>query len=228
MNPLDFFFYFAAVFVGALIALTLGRALAARIAGPHAALVLGGPIISITFALPHSREREEDQESEIDTGNTDTPENTKETAGNTEETPGDMLPLVVNHSGDQHLVPRMTREEYHELIEIRVKVIDLLQKCLDYYRETGEPDKGVIPRWNKIHMQSEDRGKYVDALWYSGYVIKSSKGTLIDQAYYPTCAALLQAVKDNQIRVYPYGWAQRKQKRHMDAAMALPENKRDD
>lgn len=229
MNPLDFLFQFSAVFVGAIIALTLGRALAARIAGPHAGLVLSGPIIAINIALPHSREREEDQDNEIDTGNTETAGNTEETQGNTKETalsaPSDYM-TVTDNSGSRS-VRRFTREEYHELVEIRVKTIDLLQKCLDYYRESGETDDGKIPRWNKIHMQSEDRGRYVDALWDSGYVLKSSKGTLIDPAYFPTCEALMLAIKENRVTVYPYGWAERMKQKHLEAAMALPGNDRE-
>lgn len=222
--PLDFVVQILAVGVGAYSALLLARAIAARIAGQNAPLVLGGPLISISIPLPR-RSTDDDDEDDGETGNRET----AETPGNSRETAGETPDLVsLGYAGEQHLVPRMSREEYHELVAVRQQAIGLLDRCVTYYRENQMADDGVIPRYDKIHMKSEDRGKIVDNLWESGYIIKNPNKTSTDPAYFPTCSSLLQAIIDKRARVYPMGYLDRKRQRLDDAIAALPEHKRDE
>lgn len=203
------------------------RAIAARIAGDEgrAKMALANPSLTLYFPtalLPAPRY--DDDENETETGNTATPENSENNGETGGETP-DLMTL--GYAGEQRLAPRMSREEYHELLNIRQEAIALLDRCVKYYRDNQSSDDGTIPRYDKIHMKSEDRGRIVDNIWYSGYVIKSPNRTAIDPAYYTTCAALMKAIIDKQARIYPLGYLERKQQRLDDAVAALPANKRE-
>ena len=225
MNPLDFFFQFAAAFVISLIALTLGRALAARIAGPNAGLVLSGPIISINIALPHRREVEEDQEDDGETGNTETGETLGNTPGNTSVSPVSTV-FEANDMGERKLLPRMTSDERNELLACRNSALILLSRCVDYYKVKQEQDIGVIPRYDKIGTKAEYRGQIVDTLEYSGFVSKTKNKTFVVPEI-GTCTALFELIRSNQRRVYPIGYAERKQAILDSAVNALPEYERE-
>lgn len=224
LDPFDFVIRLVALFVGVYIVVLMGRAIAARIAGNHAPLVLGTALINISLPLPR-RYSDEDDENDMETGNTET----LKTSGNSGETAGETPEMVtMNYSGEQHLVPRLSREEYHELISVRVRAIDLLDRCVKYYRDNQAADSGVIPRYNKIGMKATDRQAAVDNLWYSQYVVKAPNETKVDPAYFATCKELMQAIIDKRARVFPLGYLEQQEKKRMDIVANLPESKRDD
>lgn len=202
-------------------ALMIGRAIAARIAGDHAEEVLGMSLISITLpALPRRRSDTVD-EKQAETGNTTTPENTKEQP----ETPDFM---AVSNIGAKSIVPSMTREEHEELIRVRHEAIGLLNKCVTYYQDNSLTDDGTIPRYDKIKMNADDRGKIVDNLWYSTYIVKTKNKTYTDPAYHASCQSLMRAIISGKAKVYPLGYSERKQELMDSAVMALPANERHD
>lgn len=235
MNPLDFFFQFTAVFVLGIIALTLGRALAARIAGPHAPLVLGGPIITINITLPHRREMEEDQEVDVETGNTETPGNTENTAISTVSDY-----MTVTDSAGSRLVKRMTQEELIEFTKARNDALDLLKMCLEYDHKLSLPDDGTIPHYTaftkrakmEVGIGAKTRGDIVANLEYSGLVsVKDRKSTRVVPVKDPdsehpliigSCTELIKLITRGRVWVYPDGYNERKYEQHMDAVMALP------
>lgn len=219
MEPLIFPIELLKYFFAGYLLLLLGRAVAARIAGPHAELVLGTSLITISIPPLPRRSDDDGEEDDEETGNRET----LETPGNTRETAGETPDLTVAYAGEQHLVPRMSREEYHELVNVRLQAIGLLDRCVKYYRDNQIADDGIIPRYDKIHMKAEDRGKTVDDLWESGYIIKNPNKTSTDPAYFPTCASLMQAIIDKRARVYPMGYLERKRQIRDSAVMALPE-----
>lgn len=199
----------------------LVRAIAARIAGDEgrARTALMPPSITVIWPTPLlPAPRDDDDDDEGETGNTDTEGNSGNSEGNSGET---VFP--VNDRAGSHPVLNMTREEYHEIVDLRRKSIDLLARCVDYYRENNAVDDGTIPRHDKIHMQPENRGAIVDGLWYSSYVIKTKNKTLVDPHRYPTCAALLEAIKSGHAKVYPLNYFESKQARLENAISTLPQ-----
>lgn len=222
---MDFVVELGKWFVIAYLIILLGRAVAARIAGNNAQLVLGSSLITISLPALPRRSSDDDQESDEETGNTETPEY----AGNTEETAGE-TPYFdrFNDLGEQRLVPKMSRDEYHEFVAVRVRAIDLLQRCVKYYADNQMSDNGIIPRYDKIGMKSQNRQDAVNDLWYSQYIVKAPNVTSVDPAYYPTCGTLMQAIIDKQARVYPLGYLERKKALRDAAFNALPENDRND
>lgn len=196
--------------------LMIGRAVAARIAGDNADAVLGMALISISIPLPR-REKETVDEKQAETDNTITAENT----GEQPKTPDFM---AVSNIGAKSIVPSMTREEHEELIRVRHEAIGLLNKCVMYYQSARLPDDGTIPRYDKLKMNADDRGKIVDNLWYSTYIVKTKNKTYTDPAYFATCQSLMRAIIANKAKVYPMGYSERKQELIDSAVMALPEN----
>lgn len=226
MNPLDFFFQFAAAFVAAIIALTLGRAIAARIAGPHADALLNTPIIpislSLNIALPHRREVEEDHGNDMETGNTETAGNTGETQGNSAVSlPQTSQTFEANDLGTHKTLPVMSREELSELRACHNDALTLLARCMDYYKAQNETDFGIIPRYDKIRMKAEYRGQIVDMLEYSGVVSKTKNKTFVVPEI-GTCTALFNLIHTDKRRIYPVGYAERKQAVLDSAVNALP------
>lgn len=222
--PFDFLAQFLALSVGAYSALLMVRAIAARVAGNNAPLVLGGPLISINFPLPR-RENENDQDDAGETGNTETANHT----GNSVETPPETSDLMtVGYQGEQHLVPRMSREEYHRLLDVRFRAIGLLEHCVKYYKDNQAADTGVIPRYDSIGMNAKNRQDAVNDLWYSSFVVKSPNQTSVDPMYFTSCGALLQAIIDKRVRVVPFNYLEDKQKLLDEAVAALPHTKSGD
>lgn len=211
-----------------LLAWFVGRAIASRIAGDEgrAKIALANPGFTIylpTALLPAPRD--EDQIIDSETGNTATPEN----SGNSEETGGETAQervFPVNSSAGTHQVLAISRDEYQELMTVRHEAIGLLNRCVNYYRESNTVDDGTIPRYDRIRMKAEDRGQIVDNLWYSTYVVKTKNRTYTDPQYFPTCAALMQAIISNRAKVYPLNYAERKQARLENAISQLPQNVR--
>lgn len=222
---------FLVVIIASYLALLMGRAIAARIAGQNnAEMVLNfvpfpfSILTDLVSALPHSRQMDDDQESDEETGNTETPENSGNTLGNTAGNSVSQEFMSLNYNGGQHLAPRMTREEHAELVGVRHDAIALLDRCVKYYHDTQTVDDGTIPRYDKISMKAEHRGTIVDNLWYSTYVVKTKNRTYTDPQYFTTCAALMQAIINNRVRVLPMGYAERKQDILDSAVQILPEN----
>lgn len=227
MDPFPVVTYLVILLVGSASVLTLFRAISARIAGPYSQAI-SSPLINVTFnALPHPKESEENQENAGETGNTATLENTGNNGETMRETMG-MSPLaqsnmaLVNDTNGSHVSPLLTREDYHELVEVRVHSIALLEACVKYYAAKEETDCGVIPRYDEIHMKSANRQAYVNDLWYSQFVIKAPKKTMVDPALYQSCKELMEAIKANRAKVYPMGYLEKLEKRRMDAVNALP------
>lgn len=232
MDPIQFVIELMKWGIAAYLVLLLGRAVAARIAGEHAESVLDSSLITIpitvTLALPHHNQKDNDQELAEETGNRETPDNTGNSGETPGETPDDAGLMTLGYAGEQHLAPRMSRQEHHELIKARNEAIGLLDRCVKYYREKQKTDDGVIPRHDKIHMQPELRGTIVDSLWYSQWVVKAPNKTSVDPAYFPTCNDLMLAIRDGRARVYPMGYLERKQAMLNEAVQALPELERND
>jgi hypothetical protein len=206
--------------------LLMGRALSARAAGPHAELVLNQPLLTMLIPLPHWRKRDDVEESELDTGYTNTPEYAK-VRESTPESTQEML--VVNDIGKPALLPRLTDEEAISLEEARRNAIVLLNKCVQYYQSdaaklAGELDTGQIPRHDVIHMGSKQRKQIVDDLWESGFCSKGNTGTYILSEVSASCGELLQHIikRDPKYRVYPLGYSRRKKSIMDDAVNALP------
>ena len=213
--------------IGAYLVLLLGRAMAARLAGPqNAEMVLNfvpfpfSILTDLISALPHAQQMDNDDENEPETGNRETLGNTGNTAGNT---PAQEF-MSISYNGEQHLAPRMTREEHAELLGARHDAIVLLDRCVKYYREANLADDGTIPRYDKINMKAEYRGAVVDMLEYSGAVSKIPNKRTFVVPEIGTCALLMQMIINNRLRVYPVGYAERKQAILDSAVQSLPEN----
>jgi hypothetical protein len=208
--------------VGYVIAL-LGRAVAARIAGPQAGLVLGTALISISIPLPRHSKGDPESENDAETENTETLGNTGNSSVSLPETP-EIVSL--SSKGDTWPALRMTPEERDELLRTRHEAIALLDRCVKFYRETGKADDGTIPRYNDINMQAELRGAIVNTLVYSGFVsvIKNKRTFVVPEI--GTCAGLMYLLINNKRRVYPVGYAERNKELLDSAVSALPEVKR--
>lgn len=232
MEPIQFVIELGKWLIAGYLLILLGRAVAARIAGDHADSVLDSSLITIpitvTLALPHRNQKDNDQKNDGETGNRETPDDTGNSGETPGETPDDTGLMTLGYAGEQHLAPRMSRQEHHELIAARNDAIGLLDRCVAYYRENQVADNGVIPRYDKIHMKPELRGAIVDSLWYSQWVVKSPNKTSVDPAYFPTCKDLMQAIIDKRARVYPMGYLERKKQLLDSAVQGLPELERDD
>jgi hypothetical protein len=208
-----------AVLLAGYILLMVGRAVAARIAGEHAELVLSPSLVSIYVPLPQ-RGAVGNEGNGVNTDNT-------ATAGNTEiqpDTGSDMLSLSAN--GDTWPVLRMSAAERDELQKVRHESIALLQRCVTYYADGHLTDDGTIPRFDLLKMSSKSRGEIVSNLEYSGVVsvVKNSRTFVIPEI--STCALLMASLVSNQRRVYPVGYAERKQELLDAAVNALPEVQR--
>jgi hypothetical protein len=193
------------------------RAVAARIAGPNAPLVLNMPLI----ALPHWQSLGTIDESDEETDNT-------ETAGNTENTTVSTIPAVeymmTGGLVEHNLIKKITPDEARELREARSNAMGLLSLCCDFYAKANTPDIGIIPRYNKIGIGAQQRQAIIDTLEYSGLVsvMRNSKTIVVPEI--KTCAALLKLIRDNRKRVYPLDFCERGQKLLDSAVAALPEN----
>lgn len=221
-DPFEFIKQIVIYGVGAAIALMIAQAIAARIAGPNA--IPTSPLIAISIALPPRRKIETDREDEQETGNRET----EETLGNIPVSHA-LAPelMTVSDLGQQKLLPIMTHDERIELLTCRNDALILLSRCIDYYKATpAEQDFGVVPRYNKIRMKAEYRGQIVDSLEYSGIVSKLPNKTLIIPEI-GTCAAAFELIKSNRKRIYPVGYAERKQQIMDSAVHALPEFERE-
>lgn len=218
---------FLVVVVGAYLVLLLGRAMAARLAGPqNAEMVLNfvpfpfSILTDLLNALPRSRQMDDDQSNEPETVNTETLGNAGNTVGNTAEPQF----MTVTDLGMQKIVPRMTREEHAELLNARHDAIVMLDRCVKYYRDSQSEDDGTIPRYDKISMKAEHRGAIVDMLVYSGAVSKIPNKRTFVIPEIGTCAMLMKLIIDSRLRVYPVGYAERKQALLDSAVQAIPEN----
>jgi hypothetical protein len=219
--------------VGAYALILITRAVAARIAGPNAPLVLNMPLI----ALPHWQSLGTKSEFDKETDNTTTLENTEEHLKEHWETPQETLPAVeVMAAGGlvpSPIITKMDREEREELLRVRHEAIALLQRCVEYYqvkhedKKSGEmvkiTDNGTIPRYDELGMSSDNRGKICHNLEESGLVsiVKNHSTFVVPEI--GTCAALMSLLIRNQKRVYPAGYSQRRQKLLDSAVAALPE-----
>lgn len=228
-----------AVMAGAVVcynSLLLGRAIAARIAGDNAYLALSAPLFAIVAPLPH-RKGDDNDENNMETGNTATRETLGNSVGNTDLTTVSAVPMMqVTSAGRVSIVPSLSkaeidamRAERDELDALRHDAIGLLDRCIKYYKDNGKTDEGTIPRYDKIGMKSENRGVIVNALWYSGLVNKTQNRTWVNEeslaglGYSATCAALLHVIAYKRVKVFPVGYNERKHKTLDSAFDALPE-----
>lgn len=209
------------------LALYLGRAIAARIAGDsdRAELALSNSILTVNFPFPLLP-----APSHVIDGNSGETGNreTAETAGNSTVSGSDQpSPVPFNDLGEAKMLTPMTREEYQEFRDVRTGALELLARCAQYYQREQKPDNGIIPRFDKLGMQAERRGEIVASLEYSGLVsvINASKTFVVPEI--GTCAALMKMIARDQRRVYPSGYAERRQQRLDDAVGALPELNRE-
>jgi len=205
----------AVVVVGLYVVLMLGRALAARIAGDHAELVLSPSLISIYVPLLQ-RGAGGNEGNSSSTDNSATPDS----AELQQDTGPDTLALTAN--GVTIPVTRMTGKERDELQAARHEAIGLLQRCVSFYKESGMVDDGTIPRFDLLKMSSDGRGAIVRSLEYSGWVsvVKNSRTFVIPEIN--SCALLMSSIVSNQRRVYPVGYAERKQELLDAAVQGLP------
>lgn len=220
--PFNYVVYIVGILAGYQVIVMLGRAISARIAGPYAQAV-SGPLISISIPLPrHSSD--DDQSDEMETGNTETLGNTENACVSQCDEP---VSMAFSDMGERKALPVMTHEERSELLKCRNDALILLSRCIDYNKATSTPDFGVIPRYDKIKMKAEYRGAAVDILEYSGMVSKTKNKTFVVPEI-GTCEALFNLIRRNERRVYPVGYAERKQAILDSAVAALPHTKSGD
>lgn len=245
---MDFVVELGKWFVIAYLVILLGRAVAARIAGNNAQLVLGSSLMTINIHLPEflqhmfplpRRSSDDDQESDEETGNTETPGNT----GNTTVSAVSEY-MTVNDSSGSRLVKRMTKDEFDEFVDVRNDALDLLRLCIEYHRLMHEPDDGLIPHYSAFKKRAEmntgigadTRGKIVKNLEYSGLVsVIDRKSTRVVPAIdidsgHPiiigSCSELVKLITRGRVWVYPDGYNERKQALLDSAVAALPGNER--
>ena len=201
-----------------IVGLKIGLAFAARVAGDHAQLVLGMALVSVRFPTPPRWMLAQGDETG-ETDNRETPENTEETPGNSDDEPS---LLAMTAGGNTTLTTRMTRAEHDELLACRHAAITLLDRCVKYYLENGVTDDGTIPRYDKIAMKSELRGGICDSLEYSGLVSKIPNKRTFVIPEIGSCAALMALIVANRKRVYPVGYTERQADLLAAAVQALP------
>jgi hypothetical protein len=220
-DPIDLFVRATAVLIGAYLVLLLGRALAARIAGDHADLVLSFALISFSLPLP-LRSSEDDQKNDAETDNTTTPGNT----GKHAETPPEMQTMMkVTDVSGQRLVPEWDTQQWESFEIARRNAIVLLNKCILYYQEhPKEKDTGQIPHYKKLGMNAGNRGGAVNDLWESGFCSKGPSGSYIHPEVARSCSELYQHIvkRDPKYRVYPYGYERQKNDTLDNAVNAIP------
>jgi hypothetical protein len=204
--------------------LMIGRGIASRIAGDNASLVLGMSLVSISFATPLPRLREENNQAESnETENAETPEN----SGNTTVSTVSEY-MAVSDAGTRSMVKRMTAEERQELLLTRNNAIGLLAHCIDYYKSGNKIDDGRIPRYNHIKMGAKQRQEICRTLEYSGLlsIVQGDKTIVVPEhegVRIGTCEALMKLIIANQKRVYPVGYCERGKDLLDSAVMGLPE-----
>jgi hypothetical protein len=141
-DPFETTFRVGAALVGLYVLIMVGRAIAARIAGTHAPLVLGVSLLTISLPPLPNRAGADDHELEGETGNRETLEN----AGNGSVSQPDTVELMqISEVGTPYLTTRMTGAERAELLQVRHEAIILLDRCVKYYRENNKTDDGTIP-----------------------------------------------------------------------------------
>ena len=221
LDPFEFTFRAGAALVLLYILVMVGRAVAARIAGTNAGLVLGASLLTISLPTFPSRGGADDHELEGETGNRETLGNT---GNGTVSLPETAELMQVSELGKPYLTTRMTGAERAELMTTRHEAIALLDRCCRFYKESGKPDDGTIPRFDVLKMSAEDRGAIVKNLEYSEAVsIIKNKRTFVAPEVASSCAALMQLIVSNRKRIYPVGYCER-QKELLDSAVnALPE-----
>jgi hypothetical protein len=216
--------FWDAVQIGAAVSTSLsllfiGRGIAARIAGPNAAAVLGMALVSVSFGSPLPRRRvETDQAESNETDNGETVGN----GGNaTVSTVSDYM--MVSDNGAQSLVKRMTAAERSELLLTRNNAIGLLAHCVDYYKANSKIDDGRIPRYNHIKMGAKQRQDICATLEYSGVlsIFPGDKTIVVPEV--GTCEALMRLIIEGKKRIYPVGYCERAKELMDSAVMGLPE-----